>query len=150
MECKVCQPSIKYTSHFRTHIYIPYKQSTQGARGCSGQIYNFRGWHGHSHHTWEQTGRSNLYGSMPSHLSHENLNTHTHGERPQQCCKLNTDECRGENSNSSSSNSPSGPKKAPHWAQKKCSGCHVLSRAVTTFCRWEKQTFSLYLFSTFI
>lgn len=29
---------------------------------------------------------------------------------------------------------PSGPKKAPHWAQKKCSGCHVRSRAVTTFC----------------
>lgn len=29
---------------------------------------------------------------------------------------------------------PSGPKKAPHWAQKKCSGCQVLSKAVTTFC----------------
>lgn len=32
---------------------------------------------------------------------------------------------------------PSGPKKAPHWAQKKCSGCHVLSKAVTTFCSEE-------------
>lgn len=32
---------------------------------------------------------------------------------------------------------PSGPKKAPHWAQKKCSGCHVRSRAVTTFCESE-------------
>lgn len=34
---------------------------------------------------------------------------------------------------------PSGPKKAPHWAQKKCSGCHVLSKAVTTFCSEEAE-----------
>lgn len=33
---------------------------------------------------------------------------------------------------------PSGPKKAPHWAQKKCSGCQVLSKAVTTFCETEE------------
>ena len=44
------------------------------------------------------------------------------------------------NSTRSSSNNkiPSGPKKDPHWAQKKCSGCHVRSSAVTTF--WEDTT----------
>lgn len=35
---------------------------------------------------------------------------------------------------------PSGPKKAPHWAQKKCSGCQVLSRAVTTFCGHQEES----------
>ena len=35
---------------------------------------------------------------------------------------------------------PSGPKKAPHWAQKKCSGCQVLSKAVTTFCNIKTST----------
>lgn len=34
---------------------------------------------------------------------------------------------------------PSGPKKAPHWAQKKCSGCQVLSKAVTTFCETKER-----------
>lgn len=92
--------------------HIPYKQSTQGARGCSGQIYNFPVWPGHSHHTWEQKGQSNLYGNTPSHLSHENLKN-THSERPQHCCKLNTVAYRGEYCTSSSF-LPSGPKKAPH------------------------------------
>jgi len=30
---------------------------------------------------------------------------------------------------------PSSPNAFPQWAQKKCSGCHVWSRAVRTFCK---------------